>query len=89
MMEKRRSDFASIEEYVAYLEVKVDDLALKMSAKDRDLCNIQKQCREVNKILDEKDYAIVNLTKQNSVLRKKYMDACAAIQTNTRYANSY
>lgn len=73
---KRRSDFSNMEEYVSYLEVLVDEMSVQVQSQMQAMSFRDKRIREMLNQLNDKEYAIQNLMKQNSVLRVKYMDSC-------------
>ena len=71
---KKRKDFLTLEEYVSYLEVTVDDLSVQIEEKNREYSAAKMEVRHAYQTIDDKEYALNALKSQNQVLRNKVMD---------------
>ena len=71
---KKRKDFLSLEEYVSYLEVTVDELTIQIEEKNQEYSAAKLEVKHAYQTIDDKEYALNALKSQNQVLRNKVMD---------------
>lgn len=65
---KKRKDLMTVEEYVSYLEVTVDDLSIQIEEKNQEYSAVKQEVKYAYQTIDDKEYAPNALKFQNQVL---------------------